>query len=88
MDEFNYGPLGRAANFTGTHPAVMQDWMEKFDWKDQLNYSARELNPHRERHKYDSFRVRLLTFLEQKLLGGREIGGCGNYELLKGDRYR
>ena len=86
--EFDYGPLGRAAKFAGTHPAVMMDWMEKFDWKGQLNYSPRELNPHRERHKHDSLRVRLLTFLEQKLLGGREIGGFRNYELLKGRWHR
>ncbi|MBI5914076.1 MAG: hypothetical protein HY842_01765 [Bacteroidetes bacterium] len=86
--ECDYGPLGRAAKFTGTHPAVMKAWMEKFDWQGQLNYSRRELNPHRERHKHDSFRVRLLTFLEQKLLGGREIGGFRNYVLLRGKLYR
>ncbi len=87
-EAYDYGPLGRAAKFTGTHPAVMKDWMEKFDWKDQLNYSSQELNPPQERHKHDSLRVRILTFFDQKLLGGREIGGFRNYELLKGKGYR
>jgi hypothetical protein len=87
-DAFDYGPLGRAAKFGGSHPAVMKDWIAKFDWSHQLNYTSRAKVRGQERHKHDSPRVRLLTFFEQKILGGREIGGFGNYELLQGKQYR
>jgi hypothetical protein len=80
---YDYGPLGRAARFTGAHPEVMKTWIDKFNWQDQLNYSRREKNPDRDRHKHDSLKYRVLTFLEQRLLGGKEIGGFNNYELLK-----
>ena len=85
---YDYGPLGRAARFTGTHPSVMKEWIEQFDWQDQLNYSRQDRSPGRDKHKHDSPKYRILTFAEQWLLGGREIGGFKNYELLRGAKYR
>lgn len=85
---YDYGPLGRAAKFKGTHPAVMEEWVSRFDWQDQLNYSGREQNPLRDKHKHDSLKYRLLTWLEQKVLFGRELGSFKNYILLKGKKYR
>lgn len=86
--DFDYGPLGRMALFTGTHPAVMKDWMEKFDWRGRLNYSGKNLHPNRVKHKHESFKYQFLTFVEQRLLCGKEIGGFKNYELLRGKKYR
>ena len=77
---FDYGPLTKLATFDGTHPEVMREWIEKMDWKDQLDYKGN--SPARFNH--DRFKYRLLTFLEQKILGGRQIGGFKNYVLLKG----
>lgn len=77
---FNYGSLARVPRFGGTHPAVMKEWIEKMDWEDQLQQTGSSPI----RFKHDRFKYRLLTFLEQKLLGGRQLGGFKNYILLKG----
>jgi hypothetical protein len=79
--DFDYGPLDRAARFEGTHPSVMKNWIARFDWKDKLDYSCKIKIV---QHKHDRLKYRLLTFVEQKLLGGRELGGFKNYELLSG----
>lgn len=86
--EYDYGPLGRAKIFRKTHPVAMQDWLEKFNWAGQLNYSKKDRNPLRDKHKHDSWKYRLLTFIEQKILFGRELGSFKNYELLRGKKYR
>ena len=49
----------------------------------KLNYTKKEVNPDREMHKHDKLKYRFITFLEQKVLGGMELGGFKNYELLK-----
>jgi hypothetical protein len=57
----------------------MRQWIAKMDWKNQLDYEGKS----KARFKHDLFRYRFLTFLEQKLLGGRQLGGFRNYLLLK-----
>ena len=86
-DVFEYGPLCRLKKFDGTHPKVMKEWISKFDWKDQLNYTSKDVNPNREKWKQERFKYKLVTFLEQKLFGGKDIFGFKNYELLKGKKY-
>ena len=80
--EFDYGPMGLAAKFEGTHPAIMKDWIKKFDWKEELNYTSKEINPNREKFKHDKSKYRILTFLEQNIFK-RELGGFKNYILIK-----
>ncbi len=77
--EFNYGSLARVSRFEGTHPDVMKEWISRMNWKDQLQYTGKS----NVIHKHDRFKYRLLTFLEQKICGGRQIGGFKNYVLLK-----
>jgi len=79
--EFDYGPLDRLAEFNGTHPEVMQDKIEQMDWKDKLQYSGRP-DPRREPHRHEKLLTRMITWIEQNLLGGYYIGGSGNYKLL------
>lgn len=79
---FDYGPIGRAAEFKGTHPEVMRERIAAMDWTDQLNYSSNELNPNRPPYKHDLLKNRILTWIEQNLLGGKQIGGAKNYVLL------
>ncbi|RMH70538.1 MAG: hypothetical protein D6675_09150 [Gemmatimonadetes bacterium] len=78
---FDYGPLGVLATFDGTHPQVMAPWLARFDWADQLNYSKKR-NPQQPKHKHETLKYRLLTFLEHRLLGGRQIGGFKNYNCI------
>ncbi|MCF7885835.1 MAG: hypothetical protein K9M80_05005, partial [Candidatus Marinimicrobia bacterium] len=80
-EEFDYGPLDRLPEFEGTHPLVMQDRIEQMDWQDQLQYSGKP-DPRRQLHKHERLKNRLLTWIEQKLLNGKYIGGTGNYILL------
>ncbi len=80
-DGYDYGPLGRAAKFKGTHPAVMRDWIARFDWQDELNYSSKSTAVRTDLHKHDLPKYRLLTFIEQRLLGGKGIGTFKNYVL-------
>ncbi|MFN3939325.1 MAG: hypothetical protein ACK4IY_01980, partial [Chitinophagales bacterium] len=80
---FDYGPLGKVATFSGTHPKVMEDKIAQFNWGDQLNYSKKQTNLHAEKMKHDSLKNKLITFVEQKILGGKEIFAFKNYVLLK-----
>lgn len=87
-DSHDYGPMGRYSDFTGTHPAVMKDWIAQFNWGSQLNYSKKELNKAREKMKHDKLKYRILSFVEKNLNGGKQIGGFKNYKLLPGRKYR
>jgi hypothetical protein len=82
-DYFEYGPLGQCAIFSGTHPKVMAEFISKFDWAAQLNYSKKEIHPNRKKQKHEKLKYRVLSFFEQKVFGGREIGGFKNYLRIK-----
>lgn len=79
---FDYGPLNRVPRYEGTHPSVMQDWMARFDWQDQL-YENGPLRSQRPLFKHERLKYRILSWLEQQLLGGRQLGGFRNYVRLK-----
>lgn len=80
---FNYGPLGRVPVFKGSHPKVLEERIKKFHWKEELNYNRYEKDENREKFKHDRLKYRILTFIEQRILGGKELGGFKNYILLK-----
>ncbi len=80
--EFDFGPLNKLAIFTETHPKVMEDWIKKFDWKDKLQYSGKP-NPYRKKHKHEMLKYKMITFIEQSILGGRALGGFRNYIIIK-----
>lgn len=79
---FDYGALGNLNVFNESHPAAMQDWIEKFNWQDRLNYSTKG-NPGLAHHPHEKMKYRILTFIEQKFLGGNLIGGFKNYHRIK-----
>lgn len=76
--DFDYGSLEKIPRFRGVHPCVMKEWMAGFDWADQLQYSGRS----KVKFGHDRPRNLVLTFLEQRVLGGRQIGGFRNYRCL------
>jgi glycosyltransferase involved in cell wall biosynthesis len=80
--DFDYGPLSRLTSFAGTHPAVMKEWIAKFNWKDELQYTG-SVPEYRRKHKHEKLKYRLLTWLENHLLGGRTVGGFRNYVKIK-----
>jgi glycosyltransferase involved in cell wall biosynthesis len=79
-NHYDYGPLGRVPTFDGSHPAVMSDRIKKIDWKDQLNYGTQWV-PSRPLNKHEKWKYRMLTWIENTLLGGREIGGYKNWKI-------
>lgn len=81
-DEFDYGPLDRLAVFSGTHPKIMSEMIDRMNWQEKLQYSGRA-DPAREPHKHEKLKYRLLTFIERHLGRSRQIGGFENYVLLK-----
>ena len=79
---FDYGPLNIIKKFDGTHPKVMKDWINKFDWTNELQYSGKPSKT-RKKHAHEKLKYRILSFVENILLGGNTIGGFKNYTLLK-----
>ncbi len=79
---YDYGPLDKIPVFKGMHPDVMSTCVQKFNWKDQLQYSGKP-DPHRPKHKHERFKYRFLSWIENYLLGGRPVGSFRNYILLK-----
>jgi hypothetical protein len=75
---FNYGNLEKLCAFKETHPAVMKDFIEKFNWQ----YELYPHNKNIKKHKHDKLKYKMLTFFEQNILRGTQIGGFKNYELI------
>lgn len=76
-DVYDYGNLSHLKKFEGTHPAIMKDWIAKFDWEHELRYINRKTN--RDQFKHERLKYRLLSFIENYFNGGKVIGGFENY---------
>lgn len=79
---FNYGNMNDYSPFHETHPEVLKSFIARFDWKDQLNYE-KDYKPGRPPLKHEKLKYKLLTAIEQNLLGGRQLFGYRNWEILK-----
>ena len=60
----------------------MEDKIKAMDWQDKLQYSGKP-NPFREPHKHERFDNKVLSWIEQNLNGGEQIGTFRNYHLLR-----
>lgn len=78
---FDYGPQSLTEKFEGTHPKVMKDWIEKFDWGDKL-YERGPIPTNRPRYKHEKLKYRFISFLERNFNGGKHLGEFKNYNLL------
>ncbi len=70
--DFDFGRLHGRIRFTGTHPAVMHARIAGKNW---------DIRPGPSRQRHDRFKIRLLSFLENRILGFR-VGAHQNYILL------
>ena len=77
---YNYGDLSKLKHFNESHPAVMKPFIDGFNWGDELEAASR--NGY-QKQKHDRLKYRLLTFVEDKLLNGRQLFGFKNYKLVK-----
>jgi hypothetical protein len=78
-EQFEYGDLNKLHQYKDEHPEVMKEWIAKMDWEHllQLPCSKKAV------HKHDLPKYKLLTFIEQRLLQGRQLFGFRNYKLAK-----
>jgi hypothetical protein len=76
---FDFGPLDKRTLFEGTHPKVMEARIRSMHWKSLLQYGGKD-DTH---YHHDKLKYKILSFLENHFLGGRQIGGYKNYRLLK-----
>lgn len=79
---YDYGPMNRIPLFKGTHPAVMTDWIAKFDWSDELQMSGAP-NPNRKPHKHEKLKYRFVSWMENNLKGGKAMFAFKNFEVIK-----
>jgi hypothetical protein len=79
---YDYGPIGGLRKFKATHPAVMREWINRFNWADSLNYSLPKLYE-KSSHKYLRPKNRLMSWLERNFNNNEEIFGYKNYRLLR-----
>jgi hypothetical protein len=78
--QFDYGDLSRLPVFTKSQPAVMKNWIKRFDWAHELDIRKRQSTP--TKHKHDRLKYRILTSIEQNLLGGNQLFTFKNYILV------
>ena len=80
---YDYGNLSFVPLFKGTHPAVMKEWIDKFDWHDQLRYKgpAGTLNPLKNKH--DRIKYRVISWIEKNILFNKRLGEFKNYRIVR-----
>lgn len=78
QDYFDYGPLKKIPLYKGSHPAIMGEWMKKFNWSHLLNYKT-NYTPTRPKPKHERFKYKAISWVEKNLFGGREIFGYRNW---------
>lgn len=80
---YDYGNLSRVPRFRGSHPSVMKEWIDKFDWQEQLRFSgpAATLNPLKNKH--DKLKYRIISWIEKNLLFNIRLGEFKNYKIIK-----
>jgi hypothetical protein len=76
--EFNYGNLDKLCLFNEAHPAVMKEFIERFNWSEDLFPNNLNVT----KHKHDKIKYRILSFIEQNILKGKQIAGFKNYDLI------
>ena len=85
--EFHFGDISLLTKFKGIHPAVMEERIRLFNWNHHLERQQNYLKVARKegkpvhKHKHEKMKYRILTFIEQHLLGGRQLFSFKNYKL-------
>lgn len=70
VDKFDYSTIDSIEHFTGTHPKVMQERINKMNWKFSFDPTIKKL----------SFKLKVLMFIEKKF--GWKIGEYKNYKII------
>ena len=70
VDKFDYSTIDSIEHFKGTHPVVMQERINKMNWKFSFDPTIKKL----------SFKLKVLMFIEKKF--GWKIGEYKNYKII------
>jgi glycosyltransferase involved in cell wall biosynthesis len=80
---YDYGNLKKIPVYSGTHPAVMKEWISQFNWADKLRYTGVRKSLNKMTSKWDKPRYVVVSWIEKNLLFGARLGEPKNYILLK-----
>ena len=78
---FDYGNLSRLNEFKETHPEVMNSFMLKFNWAEELNFNS-SYKPKRNLMKHEKLKYRILTFIEKKFFRGKHLFAFKNWNVI------
>ena len=81
--QFDYGNMSLVPVFKGSHPAVMKEWMAKFDWAHKLRFSGPRRGKNKLVNKQDKPRYVIISWIEKNILFGGRLGEMKNYIRLK-----
>ena len=79
--KFNYGPLGCLPEFKDSHPSVMKEWIEMFDWSQDLDY-GKSYNLNRPLMKHEKLKYRLLRKVEKFFFQGKHLFAFNNWTII------
>src|SRR5512133_2197368 len=80
---FDYGNINKIPRYNGSHPAVMKEWMQQFNWADDLRYSGVRKSLNKIPSKHDRLKYVIVSWIEMNLLFGTRLGEPKNYIRLK-----
>lgn len=80
-NSFDYGDLSKLKIYRESHPGVMKDFINRFNWGEHLHYKGR--GKRKNLLKHEKLKYRILTFVEQRFLRGNLLFGYKNYHLYK-----
>lgn len=80
---FDYGNLKCVPVYKGTHPAVMKEWMAKFNWNDKLRFTGKRRSNNKLVSKHDKPKYVIISWIEKNLLFGARLGEPENHILVK-----
>jgi hypothetical protein len=80
---FDYGNLSKVPGYSGSHPAVMHDWIKQFNWKERLRFAGARRSLNKLISKHDRPRYVIVSWIEKNLLFGARLGEFKNYIRLK-----
>lgn len=78
QDYHDYGNLSYMPRFKGTHPHAMEARVAACSWNHLVRYTGEKPDM----KKKFKLKYRILSFIENRILGGRRIAGFKNYKLV------
>jgi hypothetical protein len=81
-EKFDYGRLDFCKIFDTSHPAIMLEKIIELNWQEDLRTNG-PITLNRGRMKHEKLKYRIISWVEENLLGGFVIGGFKNYKILE-----